>query len=228
MATAKPVKDKIDYVSDYFVNIAPDKLFKSLHLLIGEWPKYLMSSSSKVAANSAKAFGNVVGAFDIKDFFENANTLRNRILNKTNDSLSIAIADVYYEAHFAAEFLVNSNIISIATSTMQTSALLAGITLSYSFGMKSFENLSNYLRVNDIKADSKKDVIFKNASLNYHLAKLVKSISFLAMGIMLTYSIIYAAILPVSYMLFASTTALVSSFTIAYFEGKYNFPSYSA
>jgi hypothetical protein len=228
MATAKPVEDRLDYVSDYFVNKAPDKLFKTIHLLIGEWPKYLMSSTSKAIANSAKVFGNVVGAFDIKDFFENINNLRNRILNKTKDSVSVAAADVYYEAHFAAEFLVNSNIISIAASTMQTSALLAGITLSYSFGMKSIDNLSNYFKVADIKTTNDKDLLLKNASLNYHLAKLVKSVSFLAMGIMLTYSAIYAAILPASYMLFASTAALISSFAIAYFEGKYNFPSYFA
>jgi hypothetical protein len=200
-------KDKVDYVSEYFVN-SPDKFFKSLHLFIGQWPKYLINSSSKVVVNSAKAFGNVVGAFDIKDFIENANALRNVLWKKTNDSLSIAIADVYYEAHFAAEFLVDSNIVSIAASTMQTSTILAGITLSYSFGMKSYENLSNYFRVSG----------FNNK--NYHLANLVKSVSFLAMGIMLTYSTIYAATLPASYMLFASTTALLASFAIAYFDEK--------
>ncbi|NGX55789.1 MAG: hypothetical protein K1060chlam5_00016 [Candidatus Anoxychlamydiales bacterium] len=206
MSVSKP--DSIDKVQNYFVNMQPANLFKSLHLLIGEWPKYLSSVNSRIISNSAKAFGNVINAFDLVDFFENVNILRNRLLNKTTDAITIAAADVYYEAHFALEFLINSNIATVAATTMQNSSIIAGITLAYSFGAKSIENLTEYQKeVNETKK-------------NIALAKLVKTVALCAMGVLLAYSSIYSTIIPAPYMLILSTSALVSSLAKGYFEYK--------
>ena len=215
------VRTDVD-IGDFWIKFAKEKpkvVFKSLKdiaFYTNKMPEHLIDPSTKVFLKTAmKPIGEASKLFSVIDVLSNVNNLRKKLVSFNDGAtsylynLSITTLDTAASVSDLTSWMVATEVMQLAPTTMAWLPLISGTSLTYTFGTKIVKEIF----INDTSR-------LTQSQRNSRFYDLVKNVALFAIGLLLiTASYIgFTTIAP--YLAYLATTSLVCE-AFKYYHDKH-------
>ena len=208
-AVAPPAREPVDYmdVTCLFFDTMPKNCIKTLRYTLS-WANQFFKNLAAYpqVTNAASALKQGTAIFIWPEFIIDMNTLRLKTMKwisgsrdehaETIGTLSLAFSDALNKVCDLTQWLVETNILTLAKPILSNLTLINGLTLMYSFGSRA---VTTSIELYSAPDDKK-------------MWKLAKNISLCALGALISISSFTPFLNPVC-MLICSTVSLVASYS---------------
>ena len=208
--------DKTDFWSDYLINKRPRDFFKGINQII-YYPSHLLSlTKNSLISRTLSAFSGAYNAFNLLDFFENVNDLRNSFyrkdVKKGVKSLDEACVDVVGSFADSMYWISATKIFALTALASNIFSGINGSTLLYSCSKHFVRDVKALHTDKDIKSDENKK--------NIQLWKIAKDIAYLALGALMMAGAYLTTSVFVPYMVYTSSITVIANANIYYLQNQ--------
>lgn len=208
-----PVSNKNDFINLFFKYFTdtPRDLFRGLNNIFFA-NKHLIGRQTKAIGKGLKHFSNGADIFSIADLLNSCNDWRNHFNKKEIvKDVPMLVSDTANSVAESTAWLSTTGVLSLSAYASSWVTSASGITLMISFLKRSVQSIQDLIHL-EWKAPMDERSILQ--------LKLVKNISFFAIGVILFTSGWFGFALNIAAITIASSSAIISSFASYYLENK--------